>query len=89
MSSKKMGSRKDRYAIVVHNSDDISFDYVTETFQTILGHELTQAANCAMAVHNRGSFIVKSFNDKEHADATVELLVDYELDAEVIDTKKK
>jgi len=55
----------------------------------ILGHELTQAANCAMAIHNRGSYVVKSFNDKEYADTTVELLVDYELDAEVLDLRKK
>tara|TARA_R110000868_G_scaffold408843_1_gene692989 strand:- start:90 stop:260 length:171 start_codon:yes stop_codon:yes gene_type:complete len=55
----------------------------------ILGHELTQACNCAQAIHNRGSYVVKSFGNKEYADATVELLVDYELDAEVIDIKKK
>lgn len=89
MSSRKVGTRKDRYAVVVHNSDDIPFDHVIQTFQMILGHELTQAANCAMAIHNRGSYVVKSFNDKEYADTTVELLVDYELNAEVLDLKKK
>lgn len=89
MSSKKMGSRKDRYAVIVHNSDDLPFDHVIQTFQMILGHELTQACNCAQAIHNRGSYVVKSFGNKEYADATVELLVDYELDAEVIDIKKK
>jgi len=84
-----MVKKSQRYQVLVHNSDDIPFDHVIQTFQMILGHELTQAANCAMAIHNRGSYVVKSFNDKEYADTTVELLVDYELDAEVLDLRKK
>jgi len=54
----------------------MSFSYVVECFQSILGHEATQAANCANVIHEKGKYAVKTFSDKEIADLTADLLSD-------------
>ena len=89
MSSWKMAVKKPTYQIVVHNDDENSFDYVTDVFQSILGHEMTQAANCASAVHIRGKYVVKTTKDIEVAQTTVELLLDHGLNAEMSTFLKK
>lgn len=72
--------------MLIHNSDELDFAYVIESLQVVLGYELTQATNCAYLIDQKGSYIVKTFGDKDHADATVEALLEYEFDAEVIDS---
>ena len=82
----KNGKKGRRYQVIVHNSDEIDFTYVIESLQTVLGYELTQATSCAYLIDHKGSYIVKAFGDKEHAEATVETLVDYGFDAELKDS---
>ena len=84
-----MALKHPKYQIVVHNDNENSFDYVVDMFMTILGHEKTQAANCAMIIHHKGKCVVKSMNDKEIAESTVELLLDHGLDAELLNLSKK
>jgi len=82
----KNGKKSRRYQVVVHNSDDLEFQYVIESLQMILGYEQTQAATCAYLIDSKGKYVVKAFAEKEHAVATVDTLLEYEFDAEMIDT---
>lgn len=82
----KNGKKSRRYQVVIHNSDDLEFQYVIESLQTVLGYEQTQATSCAYLIDSKGKYAVKAFAEKEHADATLEILLEYEFDAEVIDS---
>jgi ATP-dependent Clp protease adapter protein ClpS len=42
-----------------------------------------------MVIHHKGKCVVKSMNDKETAETTVELLLDHGLDAELLNLSKK
>ena len=81
-----MVKKSTRYKVLVHNSDELDFTYVIESLQVVLGYELTQATNCAYLIDHKGKYVVKAFAEKDHADATVEALVEYEFNAEVIDS---
>lgn len=83
------GKKSDRYSIVVYNNDEMSFTYVIEAFQTILGYELSQALNCAHIIHNKGEYAVKHYSDKEHAEAALEMLYEYGFRADILDKKQK
>lgn len=85
IARSKSGKKSRRYQVVVFNSDELDFAYVIDSFQMILGYELTQATTCAHMIDNKGQYVVKSFADKEHALATADLLVEYGFDVEVID----
>ena len=82
----KNGKKSRRYQVVIHNSDDLEFQYVIESLQMILGYEQTQATTCAYLIDDKGSYVVKAFAERELADATLEALVEYEFDAEVVDS---
>ena len=56
-----------RYQVIVYNNDEMSFDYVIDTFQMVLGYDITQASNCANMIHNRGEYVVKSYSEMEQA----------------------
>ena len=78
-----------RYGIVVYNSDEMSFDYVIDAFQMVLGYDVTQASNCANLIHSRGEYIVKSYSELEHAEAALDMLYEYGFKADVLDKKQK
>ena len=78
-------SKKRRYQVVVYNSDEMSFNYVIDTFQTILGYELVQATSCANLIDQLGKYVVKSFAEKDHATATADLLLESGFEVEIID----
>ncbi len=86
MSKRKMGS-KIRYSIVVHNDDAISFEDITELFRLVLGFETTQAHQCAMLIHNRGSYKIKTYKNLEDADATYEYLSQSGINVEIREDK--
>jgi len=84
-----MAIKKPTYEVVVYNDDENSFEYVVEVFQSIVGHEMTQAANCANIIHNKGKCTVRTTKDIEIAQTMVELLVDHGLNAEMSTFLKK
>jgi ATP-dependent Clp protease adaptor protein ClpS len=53
-------SKKNNPAIVVYNDDYNSFQWVILSFIEILGHNLTQAEQCVMIIHNNGKCRVKT-----------------------------
>ena len=83
------GKKSERYQVVVFNSDEMSFAYVIESFQSILGYELTQAANCANLIHNRGEYVVKSYAELSHAEAAFEMLCEFGFRCDIINLKEK
>ncbi len=82
MSKRKMAS-KTRYSIIVYNDDAISFADITELFRLVLGFETTQAHQCAILIHNRGSYKIKTYKNIEDADATYEYLTQSGITAEI------
>jgi ATP-dependent Clp protease adapter protein ClpS len=83
------GKKGERYQIIVFNSDEMSFAYVIDAFQSVLGYELTQAANCANLIHNRGEYIVKSYAELSHAEAAFDMLCEFGFRCDVIDSFEK
>ena len=47
------------------NDNYNSFEYVTKVLQSILGHNMYQAEQCAMITHNAGQCLVHSAFPKE------------------------
>ena len=84
-----MAIKKPTYEVIVHNDNENSFEYVIEVFQSILGHEMTQAANCANIIDAKGKCVVRTTKDLEIAQTMVELLLDYGLNAEMSTFSKK
>ena len=78
-----------RYQVIVYNNDEMSFDYVIDTFQMVLGYDITQASNCANMIHNRGEYVVKSYSEMEQAEAALDMLYEYGFKADVVDKKQK
>ena len=78
-----------RYQVTVYNNDEMSFDYVIDAFQMVLGYDLTQAANCANLIHTRGEYVVKSYAELKHAEAALDMLYEYGFKADVLDKRQK
>jgi len=48
------------YSLIVWNDEVNSFDWVIETLMEVCGHDLEQAEQCAMIIHNKGKYAVKN-----------------------------
>lgn len=48
------------YTLIVWNDEVNSFDWVIETLMEVCGHDLEQAEQCAMIIHNKGKYAVKN-----------------------------
>jgi ATP-dependent Clp protease adaptor protein ClpS len=48
------------YALVVWNDDVNTFDWVINTLVEICGHNPEQAEQCAMLIHHKGKYAVKT-----------------------------
>lgn len=46
--------------LIVHNDDVNSFDWVIESFISLLSHSAAQAEQCATIIHTKGKCQVKS-----------------------------
>lgn len=66
-----------------------SYEYITNILVQTLGYEITQAANCANIIMERGEYIVKSFkpSEMETAVAILELLEKYDILAQLINSE--
>jgi len=50
----------DEVDLIVHNDDVNTFDWVIESLMDICGHNLEQAEQCALLIHYKGRYAVKS-----------------------------
>jgi len=48
------------YSLIVWNDEVNSFEWVIETLMEVCGHDLEQAEQCAMIIHNKGKYAVKN-----------------------------
>ena len=78
VESKQQNSR----ALILHNDDYHTFDYVIEALVDICKHELLQAEQCTYIVHYRGKCDVKSGSYSE-LKPLKDALIDRELNATI------
>jgi ATP-dependent Clp protease adapter protein ClpS len=69
--------KKNKINLVVYHSDFNSTEFLTEVLSQVLGYHFCQAATCAQIITNSGSYVVKTFSqkDKFKAESFYELLV--------------
>jgi ATP-dependent Clp protease adaptor protein ClpS len=73
----------DTFSIILFNDDVNSFDWVIQSLCDICDHTPTQAEQCAMIVHYKGKYIVKSGEKRDMIDRGIALL-DRGLTVEVV-----
>jgi ATP-dependent Clp protease adaptor protein ClpS len=73
----------DTFNIVLYNDDVNSFDWVIQSLVDICDHTPTQAEQCALIVHYKGKYIVKSGEKRDMIDRGIALL-DRGLTVEVV-----
>ena len=80
-----------RIGVVVFNDNFNTFKDVIEILQENIGYPKAQAEQCAHQIHNKGSYLVKSFpiKDRDIADEVVDLLIDNGLIAKLISYSEK
>jgi ATP-dependent Clp protease adaptor protein ClpS len=71
------------YSIVLYNDDVNSFDWVIQSLVDICEHTPTQAEQCALLVHYKGKYVVKSGEKRDMIDRSIALL-DRGLTVEVV-----
>jgi ATP-dependent Clp protease adaptor protein ClpS len=82
MSKRKMAG-KTRYCIIVHNDEENSHEDVVELFRIVLGYDPIQAQQCAYLVHNNGEYAVKTFKNKQDAEAIYEQFIKNGINTEI------
>jgi ATP-dependent Clp protease adaptor protein ClpS len=50
----------EQFNLIVWNDDINTFDWVIKTLIDVCGHEYEQAEQCAMFIHFKGKYVVKS-----------------------------
>lgn len=56
------------------NDSDNSFQTIITTLQDLFSWDITQAANCANIIHNKGEYIVKWLDSEDAAIFTIRIL---------------
>lgn len=80
--------KKKHYSLVVYYAELNSYEYLTEVLQQILGYEVTQAANCASIIMEKGRYAVKTYKSQDlyKADITLDLLAQNGVPAKLIES---
>ncbi|MFM2375178.1 MAG: hypothetical protein RLZZ165_275 [Bacteroidota bacterium] len=73
----------DTFSIMLYNDDVNTFDWVIQSLVEICDHVPTQAEQCAMLVHYKGKYVVKSGEKRDMINRGMALL-DRGLTIEVI-----
>lgn len=50
----------DQYHLIVWNDDINTFDWVIQTLVEVCGHTVEQAEQCALFIHTKGKYAVKT-----------------------------
>jgi len=56
-----------QFGVCVLNDSKHSFDEVIDTFQELLGWDVTQAANAAQIIHRKGEYVIRWYNSENDA----------------------
>jgi ATP-dependent Clp protease adapter protein ClpS len=84
MSPRKMVKpKKKKYSVVLFNDSINEYLYVVDVLKGIVGMELTQAENAANLAQRLGSYVIKSLDELQEAEAYVDLLLDCGLNVEL------
>ena len=73
----------DTYSIMLYNDHVNSFDWVIQSLVDICEHTPTQAEQCAVIVHFKGKYVVKSGEKRDMIDRSM-ALIDRGLTVEVL-----
>jgi ATP-dependent Clp protease adapter protein ClpS len=75
-----------KIGIIVTHDEFNSYEFLTEVLCQVLGYELSQSANCAHIIMEKGSYVVKTFDQKdlEKASAYKDILHDHQVPAKII-----
>ena len=57
--SKKLKQNSDACSLILYNDNFNTFDHVIKSLVEVCGHDYIQAEQCALIVHNHGSYAVK------------------------------
>ncbi len=57
---EKLRSGEEKHTLVLYNDEINTFDHVIKSLVEICGHDSTQAEQCALIVHLKGSCEIKS-----------------------------
>lgn len=58
--NKKLNKGTERCSLILFNDEINTFDHVIKSLVEVCGHDAVQAEQCAMIVHFRGSYEVKT-----------------------------
>jgi ATP-dependent Clp protease adaptor protein ClpS len=56
----RLKSEGERYTLILYNDEVNTFDHVIKSLVEVCGHDSTQAEQCALIVHLKGSCDIKS-----------------------------
>ncbi len=75
-----------KIGIIVTHDEFNSYEFLVEVLCQVLGYELSQSANCAHIIMEKGSYVVKTFDQKdlEKASAYRDILHDNQVPAKII-----
>jgi ATP-dependent Clp protease adaptor protein ClpS len=74
MTKEKIGQKEtewkeissgDYSVLILHNDEVHTFDFVIEALMEVCGHEFTQASQCALITHTRGSCDIRKGDFKQ------------------------
>jgi len=75
-----------KIGVVITHDEFNSYEFLTEALSQVFGYEISQAANCAHIIVEKGSYIVKTFDksDLDKAAAYRDLLEDHQIPTKLI-----
>lgn len=78
MSKTKSKNKKGVWAVILHNDNKISFDYVIDCLIDVCGHNQFQAHQCALITHNKKRCAI-FIDSHDECIGTAELLTKFRL----------
>lgn len=79
-----VAKKKKKIGIIVYADDMNSEGFLVDVLSQLLGYDITQTENCVNIITLRGSYIVKTFTNKDTATTTLQLITDQGIPAEII-----
>ena len=67
--------KKRKFGLVIFNDDFNHIKFVTDVISQTFGYHPTHALQCANMIHEKGSYMVKSVDNKEVAETYRNLLI--------------
>lgn len=77
-------TKRKKIPLVVYHNDLNSEEFLIEVLSQMLGYDVTQTANCVNIITTQGYYVVKTFDNDEVAEATLQLIIEQGIPAELI-----